>query len=218
MGMARMTVDHHTHDEKIVHGSLFPTLTLVFAGMTILFAVFSIVTGSRLSALHVDQLKAVEKSSTLEAASIEQMQTTLKSAQADFKDAKKEAQAEKKKVDQLTRKLSAAQKELTKIKSDLDAAHQTISEFKTTPSVPSTIQENDAPAAQTPSQKPDQPSASTLPGQPSSASEPVPDNHSSELSSPAPPATMVDKKAAPAVNETADTPAPQPSVPTKDHQ
>jgi hypothetical protein len=126
-----MTVDHQTHNENSVQGSLFQTLTLVFAGITILFAVFSIVMGNRLSVLNIHHLKTLEKSNTMETESIEQMQTTLNDTQADLAAAKRQAEEEKKKASQLNRKLSATQKELAKIKSDLDLANQTISALKT---------------------------------------------------------------------------------------
>lgn len=185
-----MTVDHHTHNENVVKGSLFQTLTLVFAGITIVFAVFSIVMSSHLSMLHTEQLRALKKSNTLETTSIEQMQTTLNSAQADLEAAKKQAEEEKKKANQLDRKISVIQKELEKIKSDLDLANQTISALKTTqaekpessmgtsptttmpasvaePSGRPTILEEKTPSDQPPSQKPDQPEASPGTGQPS---------------------------------------------------
>ena len=185
-----MTVDHHTHNETLVQGSLFQTLTLVFAGMTILFAVFSIVIGNRLSVLNVDQLKTLEKNNTMGTASIEQMQATANKAQADLEVAKKEAEEEKKKANQLNQKLSVIQKELAKIRSDLDLANQTISALKTTqaakpesiidtapsttlpaselaPSGQPTIHQEKLTSDPPPSQKPVQPEASPIPGQPS---------------------------------------------------
>lgn len=126
-----MTVDHQIQKNKIVYGSLMQTLSLVFAGMTLLFAIFSIIIGNHLSTLHAAQVKALEKSEILESESINQIQAALKNTQANLENAREEAEAEKKKVKQLTQKLTATHKELEKVKADLNIANQTVRTLQT---------------------------------------------------------------------------------------
>ena len=149
-----MTVDHQSHkgqkhedqnhNNKIGQGSLFKTLTLVFAGMAFLFAVFSIVLGNHLSTLHADHLDAISKNKSLATASVAEMQTALENAQTDLETAQQEAVAEKKNANKITEKLTTVHKELEKAKADLEAANQTIAALKTVqPAKPATA--GDAP-------------------------------------------------------------------------
>jgi hypothetical protein len=128
-----MTIDHHNQEEKIGQGSLFQTLTLVFAGMTLLFALLSIFIGNHLSILQADHLEAVVKSNSLENESIIKKQTALEKTQADLGLAKQETEAERQKTNQLNQKLIVTQKELKKAKADLEAAKQTIAAIQTKP-------------------------------------------------------------------------------------
>lgn len=231
-----MSVDPHIREKKIGHGSLLHPLTVVFAGMTLLFCVLSIVSGNHLSALYVEQLKAMEKSETLDSESVDQMQTALKNAQANLEAIKKEAVAEKKNAKHLSQQLSVTQKELLKVKADLNIANQAIDALKTTQPVksatdvdassletlptknmglstqPSLPREN-TPAVQPPSQAKDQVLETALPDQPPAD---IPsDKPSSAI---APLTDAVDQKNAPGVpsgtDESASGPPPQSSVET----
>ena len=125
-----MTAENHSQKEKPTNRSLFQTVTLVFAGLTLFFAVFSIITNNRLSTLRADHLSALKQSDSLETASIEEMRTALDNAQANLEAAKQDAAAEKKNAEKLNQKLSITQKELEKVKADLATASQSIAEFK----------------------------------------------------------------------------------------
>lgn len=128
-----MTVDLNSQKDKTVHGSLYQALTLIFAGLTLLFAVFSIVIGNHLSTLQADHLKTMEAGDTAETTSIEELQTTLGNTQASLEAARQETVAERKKTEKLNQKLGLMQKELAKARSDLDAAQQIIATLKRTP-------------------------------------------------------------------------------------
>ena len=133
-----MTVDNHSQNEKTVHRSVFQNLTLIFAGLTFFFAAFSIITGNRLSTLLSDHLNTLKENNSQETAAIDKMRTALDTANTNLEAAKQAAAAEKKNSEKLNQKLSTTQKELEKVKADLAAATQAISEFKSTHSTNST--------------------------------------------------------------------------------
>ena len=93
-----MTVDVHTKNQSTVKGNRFQTLTMVFAGLTICFAVFSIITGYRLATLQTDQVKTIQESNSSESTSIEKLRTDLNQTQTDLTSAKKKVEAEQNKV------------------------------------------------------------------------------------------------------------------------
>jgi hypothetical protein len=142
-----MTADNYSKKDPPPHRSLFQTLPLVFAGLTLFFALFSIITGNRLSTLRADHLNALKESDSLETASIAEVRTALDNAQANLEIAKQDAAAEKKNAEKLHQKLSTTQKELEKVKADLAAANQSIADFKATlPAEPATSVDTSNPA------------------------------------------------------------------------
>jgi hypothetical protein len=143
-----MTIDNYNHIEKTVHSSLFQNLTLIFAGLTLFFAVFLIIIGNRLSTLRADHLNSLKENVSLETASTEEIRIALENAKTNLEASKQAAETEKKNAEKLRQQLSATQKELEKVKADLVAANQTITGLKTAlPAKPATSVGPSNPAA-----------------------------------------------------------------------
>lgn len=227
-----MTADNYSKKGTPPHRSLFQMLPLVFAGLTLFFALFSIITGNRLSTLRADHLNALKEGDSLETASIVEVRTALDNAQANLEIAKQDAAAEKKNAEKLHQKLSTTQKELEKVKADLATANQSIADFKATlPAEPATSVDTSNPASpqgqlparQTPDQPatpppPDQTPAETPPENPS-PKPPTPVSGNNTGGSP-PPAVGVSQQSSqtmsPVTEETisdaTQPPSPQPAA------
>jgi DNA-binding FrmR family transcriptional regulator len=128
-----MTVDVHTKNQSTVKGNRFQTLTMAFAGLTICFAVFSIIIGNRLATLRADHIKAIQESKSTESESFEKLRTDLTQTQTDLTSAKKKVEEEQNKVKTLLQQLAAMKKELDKTKADLNAAQQAITSLEAKP-------------------------------------------------------------------------------------
>lgn len=110
----------------------FYTLTLVFAVLTLFFALLSTVLGNRLSALQTIYLNAEKESARSEAASIHDRENALHTARTNLEAAQKALATEKAGTEQLRRKLSAATKDLEEARADLATASRTITDLKAT--------------------------------------------------------------------------------------
>lgn len=119
-----MTADASNQKKSTNTGTLMPAIALVFAFLTIVFAVFSMVLGSRMAKLSHNQMNAQNEAAASETAAIDTMETALQ-------EARQMAEAEKVGAEKLRKQLSATMQEVKKLKADLSKANQAINTLKT---------------------------------------------------------------------------------------
>lgn len=123
--------------------TLLHTLTLLFALLTLVSALLSMILGNRLFTLQTDYLSAKIETVTSEAASIQGMEAMLKTAKDKLENTQKGLSKEKAAAERLRRQLASAIKDLEKAKAKLVSANQTIAKLK------SIIPDQSTPAAAT---------------------------------------------------------------------
>jgi flagellar hook-basal body complex protein FliE len=117
--------------------TLLHTLTLACAALTLVFALLSIILGNRLSTLQTQLLKSKIATATSEAASIQDMEATLKATMDKIETTQKSLDGEKAAAERHRKQLAGVMKDLEKAKADLAIANQIITRFKSTdPSQP----------------------------------------------------------------------------------
>jgi hypothetical protein len=117
-----MIADASASTKPTGSGKLFPALTIVFAGITLVFAVVAMTTGNRLAtlqSLHFQQQEAVANAKVTASTETEAI---LKKVQQDLK-------SEKTKSTKLRKQLAAASKELKETRTVLARANQIIDSF-----------------------------------------------------------------------------------------
>ena len=110
-----MTADASNQNKSSNAGSLMFTMALVFAALTILFAVFSMLLGSRMGTLSHNKMEAQHEATASETAAIEKKDAALQ-------EALQRSEAEKMGAEKLRKQLSAATQEVKKLKADLSKA------------------------------------------------------------------------------------------------
>lgn len=207
-----MTADIATQTKETGPSSLLHTLTLALAALTLCFALFSMILGSRMASLHANTLKAEKETVASESASLMEMENALKTATEKLETTQKNLVEEKEAAEKLRRQLAAAMKDLEKIKTDLAGANQTITRLQSSvPTQPppgvsitggTTAAPISAPQAVNPSMSP------PAPGQTPAA---IPVTNSPEVSAPQAPAVKSEASADSAPPPAA---APLPAVST----
>lgn len=138
-----MTADNTTQTKPEGPSTVLHKLALVCAALTVFFACIALLLGSRQATLQANFLHSKEQAANSEAATIQQMQSNLKTAQQAL-------DAEKKQNEQLRHQVSATEKDLKTVKADLAKAKELIGSLQVTPagqSVPSSESPPSAPAA-----------------------------------------------------------------------
>lgn len=125
-----MTTEYQNQENKNSQGSSFQTVTLVFAGATLIFALLAMGTGLRLSALQADRMNAMKQSNSLENETLLVLQTDLENARAELASTKKESEAAKQKASEQNHQVASLAKEVEKVKSELALANTTIESLK----------------------------------------------------------------------------------------
>jgi flagellar hook-basal body complex protein FliE len=113
------------------------TITLAFAALTLLFALLSLILGSRLATLQTNFLSDKIETVASEAASVQDMEVSLKTAIDKLEAAQKGLKKENAVTERLRRQLSDVMKNLEKAKAELAAANQTISALRSSAQVQS---------------------------------------------------------------------------------
>lgn len=166
-----MTADRSPQENAMGTGTALSTMALIFAGLTLLFALFSLFLSNRMSSLHSKSIRAQKESMATETTAIEKMKSAVKNTQQDLQ--KEKADSEK-----LSKKLDAAMQELKTLKVQLAKAHKTIEDLRakaaSAASPPPTASQ---PAASGPMPKSSD-SAVTMDGKP--AAQPLKENVSPE--------------------------------------
>ena len=114
-----MTADASNQTKSTTGGTLLPTLALVFAVLTLLFALLSMVLGNRVATVSRDQVDAQKNAAVLET-------TTVENTQAALQEARKQVETEKAGAEKIRKQLAGAMQEVKKLKADLAKANQTI--------------------------------------------------------------------------------------------
>jgi seryl-tRNA synthetase len=117
---------------------MLSTGALIFSALTLLFALFSMFLGNRISSLQSERIKAQKENVAEETTAVEEMKNTLNQVQQDLK---KEKAGSKK----LRKQLDAAMQELKTTRSQLSKARKTIDDLRAKnasapPSLPSASQ------------------------------------------------------------------------------
>ena len=141
-----MTADVSQQEKPTTTGTMLPILALVFAVLTLLFALFSMVIGNRMTALSADHLRAQKERAASETTAIEATQSALQ-------EARQQMEAQKKESEKLRNQLSAAMQQVKKLKGDLANANQAIETLKSESSTLPTMK----PAAPQPAMSGQQP-------------------------------------------------------------
>lgn len=118
-----MTADRSPQENAKGTGTALSTMALIFAGLTLLFALFSLFLSNRMSSLHSRSIRAQKESMATETTAIEKMKSAVKKTQQDLQ--KEKADSEK-----LSKKLDAAMQELKTLKVQLAKAHKTIEDLR----------------------------------------------------------------------------------------
>jgi hypothetical protein len=121
-----MTADTPNYEEQVDPGNSPQILAIACAGLTLFFALISIITGNRLSTLQADHLEAVRAAATSETVSINEMKTALDTATTDLKNARKALGEEKAATEKLRKQLAKTQKQLQETKAGLAGTPRTI--------------------------------------------------------------------------------------------
>jgi hypothetical protein len=147
-----MTADRSPQKNAMGSGTVLSIGALIFAVLTLLFALFSLFLGNRMASLHREGMKAQKDSMAAETTAIEEMKSAVMKA-------KKDLQAEKAGSKKLRKQLDAAMQELKKTQAQMAEAHKTIDGLRAkaaaaAPSLPAVSQpaagQQDAPAVTRP--------------------------------------------------------------------
>ncbi|WP_319525451.1 hypothetical protein [uncultured Desulfosarcina sp.] len=114
-----MTADRSPQKNAMVSGTVMSTGALLFAALTLLFALFSLFLGNRLASLNSERIKAQDENVATETTAIEEMKSAMTGLQKDL-------ETEKAGSKKLQNQLDAAMQELKTTRGDLAKAHQTI--------------------------------------------------------------------------------------------
>lgn len=106
-----------------------PTLFIVFGGLTVLFALLSMITGNRLSTLQANYQKALNETVASDIHTRKEMQIALKAKSSELIALKQALVQEKKKNNQLKKKFAVVSKEMKTIKTDLANANNMTTVF-----------------------------------------------------------------------------------------
>ncbi len=205
-----MTADASNQKKTMTTGTLLPTITLVFAGLTLLFGLFAMVSGSRMAAQTVEQMEAQKQAALSETTAQQEVQAALQEAHA-------QVEAEKKGAETLRKQLSSVKQELKKAKADLVKANQAIATFAAkaaagAPTMPQTAVDSAAVPQTAPVRVPDEDAGAVTgnaPVQPQGASAPSPVVKATTLEEryiqPDPPAAKTPTPAGSDVDTTADS-------------
>jgi uncharacterized coiled-coil protein SlyX len=136
MTAAIATEEKYTGPSRLLH-----TLSFTFALLTVIFALLSFIFGNRLSTLQTHFLTEKIETATSNAASLQDMEATIATANDKLEATQKRLNREKTAAEKLRQKLAALVNDLEKTKADLASANQTIANleakvpFQATPSV-----------------------------------------------------------------------------------
>ena len=138
-----MTAERSPQKNAMGSGTVLSTGALIFASLTLLFALFAMFLGNRLSSLQSERIKAQKESVATETSAIEEMKSSLDKAQHDL-------QTEKAGSIKLRKQFDAAMQELKTLKAELAKSHRTIDELKAkatvaAPSLPEPSSQSPAP-------------------------------------------------------------------------
>ncbi|MBC2742026.1 MAG: hypothetical protein HGJ93_02990 [Desulfosarcina sp.] len=125
-----MIADIAPQSKSTGSSTMLHTLTLAFAVLTLFFALLSVVLGNRLSTLQTVSLNADKEPARSEVASIQKMETALKTATVKLEATQQALDAEKTDAGQLRRQLSVVMKDLDKAKADFTRVNQTLTKLK----------------------------------------------------------------------------------------
>lgn len=136
-----MTAERSPQKNAMSSGTALSTGALIFAALTLLFSVFALFLGNRMSSLQSERLKAQNESVATETTAVEKMKSALDKTQQDL-------QTQKAGSIKLRKQLDAAMQELKTLKAELANSHRTIDDLKAkaaaaAPSLPSASQPPD---------------------------------------------------------------------------
>ena len=118
-----MTADAPNPKTNTNAGTLMPTLALVFAAIAIVFALSSMVLGSRMATLSHNQMNAYNEAAASEKNAIGEMETALQEAH-------QLVEAEQAGAEKLRKQLSAAMQEVKTLKTEIAKVNQSINALK----------------------------------------------------------------------------------------
>ena len=133
-----MTADIEPQMKPAGFSTMLPTLTLIFAGLTLFFALLSMALGNRVSTLHTHYLKTEKESAASEAASIQGLETKLNAVTSDLETAQQALAAQKTASGQLRRQLAVAMEDLKHTQTELNSANQVITRLESSLPAPLT--------------------------------------------------------------------------------
>jgi len=142
-----MTAERSPQKNAMSSGTALSTGALIFAALTLLFALFALFLGNRMSSLQQSQrLKAQKESVATETTAVEEMKSALDKTQQDL-------QTEKAGSTKLHKQLDAAMQELKTLKAELANSHRTIDDLKAkaasaAPSLPAASPQSPTPVIQ----------------------------------------------------------------------
>lgn len=133
-----MTAERSPQKNAMGSGTAMSTGALIFSALTLLFALFALFLGNRMSSLQNERINAQKESVATETTAIEKIKSALDKAQQDL-------QTEKAGSIKLRKQLDAAMQELKTLKANLANSHRTIDDLKAktaaaAPSAPATSQ------------------------------------------------------------------------------
>ncbi len=155
-----MTADIANQRKPTGPSAMLHTLTMVFAAVTLFFALLSMILGNRSSTLQDRFVQAEKETATSEAMASQKIETELQAASTNLGNMQQALDKEKAAAEKIRIQLSVVMKDHAKNKAALDIANKTIADLKSTvapqpalqqtnPSVPLSV------PAQVPVKKPD---------------------------------------------------------------
>lgn len=125
-----MTSDNATASTIPPSRDTWQRLTVVAAGLTLLFALLALIFGTRLATLQNDHRNAQSASIQSEGIATLELESALATARRELESVQQELSTEKAGIERLRRQLGVAMDELKAAKADLAGANQTIDELQ----------------------------------------------------------------------------------------